>query len=287
MKNKFKTIIRVFGYVLIIHIVVAFILVYRFMNPVGIRSDRIPEDYNLNYETVSFDSRDGVDLRGWYMQSFKEEAPTVILMHGYPADKADMLPEAEFLVREFNVFMFDFRSLGESGGSHSTLGAKEVNDLHGAIDYLIKEKETENFFLWGFSMGAGVALQVTPEREEVIAVISDSSFADMDQVIDEMFPFPIVSSTVRPFINFWTRALADVDIRKTSPKKAAARIEVPVYLIHTKNDPVVPFEHGKVLKDAMSENPGLEVGFVDLDYHGAASGQLRNKLYDFLIENSL
>ncbi len=259
-------------------------MVYRMINPTEIKSGKTPDDYNLNYEEINFKSSDGVNLSGWFLNSFQENAPTIILMHGYPAESGDMLTEASFLVRDFNVFMFDFRGLGQSEGA-TTLGAKEVNDLQGAINYLKEEKEVNNVHLWGFSMGAGTALQVTPKSKEVVAVVSDSSFASMEKSLRDLFPGSLTFKSFKPFIRFWAKILVDVNLEEVSPNKMARDIEVPVYLLHSINDPIIPINHGRELKNTMSDNEDLKVEFIDSDYHGAFSGSKRESLRNFLKEN--
>lgn len=280
MKTKIKFGLRVLGYVLAIHVLVSLFLVYRMINPDGINSARTPDYFGLKYEEVSFKSADGTDLAGWYLDNEKES--TAIVMHGYPADKGSMLSEITLLAEDFNVLAFDFRGLGESGGKNSTLGAKETKDLHGAIDYLKEEKNIEEVSLWGFSMGAGVALQVAPQRDEVIAVVSDSSFSSMEKSLDSLFGVPILSQTMKPFIRFWTKRLVDVDTKEVTPYKSAKEIDVPVYIIHAVDDPVVTIDHAKELKEFLSHNSDLEVEFIESDSHGQLPGSIDSRVKDFL-----
>ena len=109
----------------------------------------MPESFNLKYEDVEFESSDGLKLKGWFIPSNKS-GNTIIVMHGYPTNKADVLPFSMFLLKRFNVFLFDFRSFGESEGSYTTAGYKEVNDLDGAIKYLENRKDVKNIGALGF-----------------------------------------------------------------------------------------------------------------------------------------
>ena len=74
------------------------------IHPPKIITDLIPSDLGLKYEEVSFKSADGIKLSGWLMPNNKTKA-AIIVMHGYPADKANLLPTAEFLSKDFNVFL--------------------------------------------------------------------------------------------------------------------------------------------------------------------------------------
>ena len=51
-----------------------------------------PQDFRLTAEDVTITTDDGVRLAAWLIPSAAANAPGVILLHGYPANKADLLP---------------------------------------------------------------------------------------------------------------------------------------------------------------------------------------------------
>jgi cephalosporin-C deacetylase-like acetyl esterase len=82
---------------------------YISVRPPKILSSITPRDLNMAYEDVSFTTSDGLTLRGWYIPSAKGSKRTLILLHGYPADKGNILPAVAFLHDDFNLLAFDFR----------------------------------------------------------------------------------------------------------------------------------------------------------------------------------
>ena len=52
----------------------------------------VPGDYGLTVETVTISADDGVRLAAWLLP--RAGAPALVLLHGYPAEKADLLPIA-------------------------------------------------------------------------------------------------------------------------------------------------------------------------------------------------
>ena len=72
----------------------------------------------MAYQDVSFRTADGLTLRGWHIPSVKTTGKNLILLHGYPADKGNILPALAFLHEDFNLLLFDFRYLGKSEGSY-------------------------------------------------------------------------------------------------------------------------------------------------------------------------
>ena len=150
---------------------------YSSIRPPRFLSSLTPHDLRIAYQTVSFSTADGLTLRGWYIPAVQTSEKNVILLHGYPADKGNILPPLAFLHDDFNLLLFDFRYLGESEGSYSTAGAKEVEDLLAAIRFL-KGRGIKEVGVWGFSMGGAVALMAMGKAPEIRAVISESSYAE-------------------------------------------------------------------------------------------------------------
>src|SRR5437868_15351616 len=73
-----------------------------------------PGDVKLDVEEVPVVTADGVRLSAWLAP--RPGAPGIIFLHGYPADKADMLPLAAALAPRFTVMLVDLRYFGRSGG---------------------------------------------------------------------------------------------------------------------------------------------------------------------------
>jgi len=81
------------------------------------------------------------------------------------------------------VLLFDFRRHGESGGDRTSIGFKERLDVRGAVS-LVKEKSPrDRVVLYGVSMGAAAVLMAAAETDEVEAVIADSCFLSLENVV--------------------------------------------------------------------------------------------------------
>ena len=95
-----------------------------------------PADFRLEVEELTIPTDDGLRLSAWLVP--RPGAPAIVLLHGYPAEKADMLPLAAALARRFTVLLVDLRYFGRSEGRVSTLGFRERDDLRRAIDELAR-----------------------------------------------------------------------------------------------------------------------------------------------------
>jgi hypothetical protein len=122
-------------------------------------------------------SDDGVRIAGWYVPAANgagPQAPTIVLVHGYAANKSDILPYAAGLHDAFNLVAFDLRNGGRSTGSATTYGVLEQNDLRAVIDWVEREKGPSWIGVLGNSMGAATAITEARTDPRVQALALDS-----------------------------------------------------------------------------------------------------------------
>ncbi|WP_010278355.1 alpha/beta hydrolase [Paenibacillus senegalensis] len=205
------------------------------------------EAVGLSYENVQFSSANGEHLvNGWYVPGATDH--TVILSHGYGTNREEpWVPMYELLQelnhRQFTVLMFDYGFV--EPGRTVTGGVVETQELLGAIEY-IHQRGAERIFVWGFSMGAGTALQAGLQTELVDAMILDSTFIlDPDTMFfnlkqnASMLPrFPSVSlvSMFLPVFNGYSLNQIPYDTVKSTS------YNIPMFLIHGQLDNKAPYE---------------------------------------------
>jgi pimeloyl-ACP methyl ester carboxylesterase len=219
-----------------------------------------PEQYGLSYESVSFPSRvDAIQLDGWLLGLPQAGAPArrpVVAVHGKGVDRTreahdHMLEIAGHLVRHgYPVLLFDLRGSGRSGGERFTLGAQEVRDVGGAIDFLYSRGLTnDGVDLLGYSMGAATAMMLAPNEPLVRALVEDSGYAELGDLLDERVP---KESGLPPFFTpgmvFMARTLVGMDmyaIRPVDIIPALAARGTPLLVIHGDADQSVPSSHAR------------------------------------------
>lgn len=151
--------------------------------------EAFPEQFGLRYEKVSFPTRDGLTLKGWFVPSPKgpEERRTILMCHGWGDNKGELLKITHFLndVAGFNLLFFDFRSHGESEGRVTTMGYYEVVDFDAAVRYLREKKPwaVERLGAFGLSMGAAVTVMAMPDHPEIKCAVLESPFTDYQGVV--------------------------------------------------------------------------------------------------------
>ena len=271
-------------FIFLFFILLSFIGFFTSIKPQKFRSHITPGDLGLDYEDVTFTTKDGLKLKGWFIPSGDMESKTIILLHGYPADKGDILPAMSFLARRYNLFLFDFRSLGESEGRISTAGAIERLDLLGAIDFL-KEKRVHEVGIWGFSMGGAVALMMAPQAPGIKAIVSESSYARLDLMARELYRIPLLNYPLAFLTGIWSKIFLGIYPKDISPVESVKSLKIPVLLLHSKNDQVIPFRHALLLQEALKKNSKAEFWFEENLGHGELGNEYQRRILEFFEKN--
>lgn len=226
------------------------------------------------FHSVSFPSADGIGLAGLYGEAPGAHA-TLIVCHGWPGDKADMLGVAEALCEAgFNALAFDFRNWGESGRGPVTLGHRESQDVVGAVRFLREQHpgRARAIGVAGVSMGAAAAILAAARTPEIGAVVADSSYARLDEAVRHVSRR--LWRPLAPLVSSWAlrvgRHLAGTPPGRASPLDAIAQISPrPVMIIHGARDRLTDVRSAQLLFRACGHPKTLWI------VEGAGHGQAR------------
>ncbi len=224
------------------------------LHPVAKRKalDVWPDQYKLPYENVYFKTEDGVLIKGWFIPCEASDK-TIILMHGWGMNRGDIFKNTYFLHDlGYNLMYFDFRALGESGGTVSSIGYLEVRDLEAAIKFL---KETRAYAcakigLYGLSMGGMVAICEAAQNKEIVCVAAEASYYSFRKVVSrwawvhhKIPHFPLMTLV----LHYIHKRLME-NPEKFSPKFNVPKISPrPIFIIHGRYDNLVPAAQAKLL----------------------------------------
>lgn len=197
---------------------------------------------------------------------------TVLVLHGYTRDKSDAAP-LRLLLKNFNVFSFDFRAHGEdSVGQLSTMGYDEVHDVFGAVDYLRSRPELRDkpIFVMAFSMGAATAIEAQALDNSLFAgMYLDTPFHSSAQVIKAgvermkikffgyefclpgkcFFEKYAFNEYFQPVIKMLLKLLTPVDgtrvetlMKPITPFESIKKVKIPCQFVVCVNDKEVPYQ---------------------------------------------
>jgi pimeloyl-ACP methyl ester carboxylesterase len=261
MKKK----LLIAGLSLIALLVLVFIGISAYLGYSLTRVERVPvagspADIGLAYEDVSFPSLyKDLTLRGWFLPAENSDR-VIIMVHGNGsnrnvANSGSLDIAGELVGHGFNVLMFDLHGCGESDGNTVSGGYYEKDDLKGAVAY-VRQRGYEKIGVLGFSLGAVSALMVAAEDTEIDAVVADSSYADLNDIMEPEFAKRTKAPKIflRPIL-FMIKIIYGVDFTAIRPVEVVAEIAPrPILFIHGEADDMIPVEHARRLLEA-SQNP--------------------------------
>lgn len=215
-----------------------------------------PDRLNLDFEDVYLDTADGETLHGWWLPALTDEPAkgTIYYLHGNAQNvSAHILNVAWLPEQGYNVFTIDYRGYGQSTGAPDIEGA--LHDVETGLRWLTHQEHTEDrpLYLLGQSLGGALGIALASEwtqRNEQPAldgIILDGTFSGFRYIAREKldqfwltWPFRYPLSWTIPDDYEGTDRIADL-----SP--------VPVMVIHSVRDGIIPFEHGVRLYEAAEQ----------------------------------
>lgn len=228
---------------------------------------------SMEYEDVTFPALDDSRMmHGWYIPA-EGSKRTIIFSHGYGANREeswvpmyDLAHYAHSL--NYNVLMFDYGFAAEYNKDVATGGKIETQQLLGAIE-LAKERDAGQIIVWGFSMGAGTALQAGLQTDDVDAMILDSSFLlepdtlyhnIKNQIALPRHPSLEILELLFPVLN--GTSLSQIPYKQVKSED----YPFPTFFIHGTEDEKAPYGIAESLASNQT-NPLSDVWIVDGSHH--------------------
>lgn len=216
-----------------------------------------PDRLNLSYDDVYLDTADGETLHGWWLPAETPESDakgTVYFLHGNAQNISSHLLNVAWLPGEgYNVFTLDYRGYGKSTGTPDIDGA--LHDVETGLRWLAVNPDVKGrpVYILGQSLGGALAIPLASEwtqrREQprLDGLILDGTFSGFRKIAREKlgafwltWPFQIPLSWTIPADYEGVDYIDDI-----SP--------IPVMIIHSVRDGIIPFHHGEALYEAAEE----------------------------------
>lgn len=203
-----------------------------------------PSFIGLSFEDVSFRTKDGVKLFGWFIPNQKSKG-VVLFCHGNAGNISHRLDSIQIFHRlGLDVFIFDYRGYGQSKGKPSEQGTYQ--DAEAAWRYLTKERHvlTSDIIVIGRSLGGAIAAWLVMSHASG-ALILESTFTSLSDIAAKLYPY----LPVRPFLRF-----------RYTTTDYLCQVKCPVLIVHSRDDEIMPFEHGiRLFKIANEPRRFLEI----------------------------
>lgn len=220
----------------------------------------------------------------------EQKKPLVIFCHGYKGFKdwgswnlvAEHFSKAEFYFVKFNFSHnggtttkpIDFPDLNAFAENNYT---KELEDLKDILDHFTSETyaynnniDTSNITVIGHSRGGGISIITTKEDQRITKLITWASICDFGKrttMTEELEQWRkdgvkyVLNGRTKQYMphNFQFYEDYSANEKRLNIKSAIQDIDVPVLIIHAKDDPSVNYEEAQSLLSWNSENLLLTV----------------------------
>lgn len=272
--------------------------IYRDLTPAGV-SEMKP---------IKYKAADGLEITGYLTLPRGKDPknlPLVVLPHGGPAVRDslgfDWWSQA-LASRGYAVLQPNFR--GSDGFGHDFLekgygqwGKAMQTDLSDGVRHLAKAGtiDPKRVCIVGASYGGYAALAgATLDRGVYRCAVSVAGPSDLRRMLVDGSRRFVSSDNAS--VRYWLRFMGadgvkDPDLAVISPAKMADKVEIPVMLIHGKDDTIVPYVQSTLMADAMKK-AGKPVELVTLageDHNlsrGATRLQMLTSMVEFLEKNN-
>ena len=200
-------------------------------------SNYTPSNYNIIYEDITLTTEDNEEIKSWFIPHNNPRA-TLLFLHGNGGNLSSRLDSINiFHQLGLSVFIIDYRGYGDSSGIATENGT--YIDAETAFYFLKNEKNIseDDIIIFGRSLGGAVAIWLA-KKYKSLALIVESSFTsiiDMGKHNYPYLPITILANIYYPSI------------------ERVPNIDIPILLIHSKEDDIVPYKFGRALFEAANE----------------------------------
>jgi fermentation-respiration switch protein FrsA (DUF1100 family) len=212
-----------------------------------------PFEFQADYEEVALSTADGVSFGAWFFRQ-PGTPQAIVISPGHKGRRQDVLGIAVALWRKgFNVIAYSYRGMAASDPALITMGVREVQELEAAIAFARSKIAGARIGLLGYSLGAVVSILGTAGDPEIQALVLDSPFYDLRQVIRENVwrAAHLPGHLFVAGVGLWMRLRQGINLADASPIAVLSGLEPrPLFFIHGGADEITPVRHSRLLYDA-------------------------------------
>lgn len=192
-----------------------------------------PGELGLAWRDIEIVSKDGLRLHGWHIPG-PEGAPTVLFFHGNAGNISHRLDSVQiFHQLGLEVVLFDYRGYGRSEGRAREAGLHL--DARAAADWLYDSlgADPTRTIYHGRSLGGALAASAARHRPPAALVLESTLLSAPEAAADL---YPIYPTGLLTRLEY---ATADY----------IQELQLPILIIHSPDDDVIPFRHGVELAE--------------------------------------
>ena len=187
----------------------------------------------------------------------KKTYPLVMIVHGFNGSKnLPLMVEVnkQIQARGIATVIFDFNGHGESEGSFLDMTIpNEIEDARRIYEYVSQLPQVESVSMVGHSQGGVVTAMLAGElgadKVKTIALMAPAGELKDDTAKGDLFGTKYDPKNVPEYITLYTGLKVGRAFLETTPHQpiyeTAAGYTGPVFIIHSVDDELVPYEYGE------------------------------------------
>lgn len=211
---------------------------------------RTPAVYGLEYQDVWLKSVDGTSVHAWWIPAqtgsdlgaeanAKQPSTNILYLHGNAQNISSHIASVAWLSKAgYGLLALDYRGFGASEGR--PLMPDVLQDVEAAASWLVAHQPDSELVVLGQSMGASLAVDFVAQSQHrygVDVIVLESPFASFGDAARDAVTSSWLGWLLWPFT--WLVP------SQWDPEKHAPNIEVPVLLIHSRDDQVINIQQGR------------------------------------------
>jgi pimeloyl-ACP methyl ester carboxylesterase len=190
---------------------------------------------DIKYEEVFLTNEEGLKLNAVYLEPEGYVKGSVLLIHGNGGNVSGWINSIEPLTKAgYRTLVFDYQGYGKSEGNPTHKNV--VTDSELFLNYLISKKSNKNekLIVWGCSLGGNLSVNIAYRNQDKVDILIDEAgFSSHSDIATEFMPWvlkPMARLTVKsPY----------------KSKELISKIKIPMLIIHSTEDEVVPYRMGE------------------------------------------
>jgi esterase/lipase len=210
-------------------------------------------------------------IHGWHFRNFRG-AKTILFCHGNSGN----ISHRKYIIDtcyklNINLLIFDYRGYGQSGDIPSKRNIRKDGEI--MYNYLTQYCMPKDIVVWGESLGGHVATYIA-SKYPCKSLILFSTFSSITDIIGYSNKFKLFSSVINSFVPLLIDILPSRELIK--------KVKVPVFIIHSKNDTMIPYQCAMDMYDSIRhKNKYLE--WIDGDHSSPKiTDEQTKKLFMFM-----
>ena len=227
------SVLEIIGIVAIVYLSIS-LLLYFTQELIIFHPEKLSKDFKFkfksNFEEVYIPTKDGAIINALLFKKENSKGLVFYFKGNTRSIKGWGKFSRDFLSKDYDFFVFDYRGFGKSKGKRSERNFHK--DGNAAYEWLIKNHyKEEDIIIYGRSIGSGFAARLASRHNPKLLIL-DSPYYSLYHMAKRFLPFlPVMS-----IFNYHVRT--DIFIKS---------IKCPIYIIHGMKDRLIPYRHALLL----------------------------------------